>query len=406
MNLPLAGLRVLDLSRALSGPYSSMILGDLGADVTKVEAGPGGDLIRLWGPKREGVTLYYLSANRNKRSLLLDFRHPKAVALIARMAREADVVVENFRPGVMEDMGLAYDKLKLDNPRLIYASISGFGQVGPMRDFPGFDMIAQAMSGVMSVNGEVGGDPLRVGVPVGDMAAGMWLCIGILAALRQRDETGVGQRVDTSLFSTLLNMLSYHGQGYLSTGQMSARSGNTHPVIQPYGAYETADGLMVIAPGTQDMWLGLCQSLGAPQLITDPRFSDPPQRVRHREALKQELERILSADTATNWSSKLVAAGIPAAPINTVGQALDDPQVAACGLVESVSHPLLGEVRMVAKPFQLSGVDSAQTVRLHPPQPGEHNLECLRAYGIDDDDIEALMQEGVVLQEPARTVMP
>ena len=194
------GLRVLDLSRALSGPYCSMILGDLGADVTKVEAGPGGDLIRLWGPKRAGVTLYYLSANRNKRSLLLDFRNPRALKLIARLAAQADIVVENFRPGVMQDMGLAYETLQTANPRLIYASISGFGQAGPMRDFPGFDMIAQAMTGVMSVNGEAGGDPLRVGVPVGDMAAGMWLTIGILAALRQRDETGLGQRVDTSLF--------------------------------------------------------------------------------------------------------------------------------------------------------------------------------------------------------------
>ncbi|MEY4266798.1 MAG: hypothetical protein RIS90_1333 [Pseudomonadota bacterium] len=396
------GLRVLDLSRALSGPYCSMILGDLGADVTKVEAGPGGDLIRLWGPKRAGVTLYYLSANRNKRSLLLDFRNPRALKLIARLAAQADVVVENFRPGVMQDMGLAYETLRTANPRLIYASISGFGQTGPMRDFPGFDMIAQAMAGVMSVNGEAGGDPLRVGVPIGDMAAGMWLTIGILAALRQRDETGLGQRVDTSLFSTLLNMLSYHGQGFLSTGQQPQRSGNTHPVIQPYGAFQTSDGLMVIAPGTQDMWLGLCQTLGAPEMAADPRFVDPPCRLLHAQVLKQELEVLLSKDTAVRWSQRLVAAGIPAAPINTVGQALNDPQVAACGLIESVQHPLIGEVRLVAKPFQMSGTGTTQTVRLHPPQPGEHNQECLRAYGLGEYEIQALIEEGVVQKSPAQ----
>ena len=396
------GLRVLDLSRALSGPYCSMILGDLGADVTKVEAGPGGDLIRLWGPKRAGVTLYYLSANRNKRSLLLDFRNPRALKLIARLAAQADIVVENFRPGVMQDMGLAYETLQTANPRLIYASISGFGQAGPMRDFPGFDMIAQAMTGVMSVNGEAGGDPLRVGVPVGDMAAGMWLTIGILAALRQRDETGLGQRVDTSLFSTLLNMLSYHGQGYLSTGLQPQRSGNTHPVIQPYGAFQTSDGLMVIAPGTQDMWLGLCQTLGAPEMAIDPRFFDPPCRLINSQALKQELEVLLSVDTAFRWSQRLVAAGIPAAPINTVGQALNDPQVAACGLIETVHHPLIGEVRMVAKPFQMSGSGTTQTVRLYPPQPGEHNQECLRAYGLGEHEIQTLIAEGVVQTPPAQ----
>jgi crotonobetainyl-CoA:carnitine CoA-transferase CaiB-like acyl-CoA transferase len=269
-----------------------------------------------------------------------------------------------------------------------------------MRDFPGFDMIAQAMTGIMSVNGEAGGDPLRVGVPVGDMAAGMWLTIGILAALRHRDQTGLGQRVDTSLFSTLLNMLSYHGQGFLSTGLQPQRSGNTHPVIQPYGAFQTSDGLMVIAPGTQDMWLGLCQTLGAPGMAIDPRFFDPPSRLIHSQALKEELEVLLSGDTEVRWSERLVAAGIPAAPINTVGQALSDPQVEACGLIESVQHPLIGEVRMVAKPFQMSGSGTTQTVRLHPPQPGEHNQECLRAYGLGEHEIQTLIAEGVV-QTPA-----
>lgn len=399
MNLPLSGLRVLDLSRALSGPFSSMVLGDLGADVTKVEAAPAGDLIRYWGPKQNGVTLYYLVTNRNKRSLMLDFRDPAALDLIRRMAGRADILIENFRPGVTAGMGLDYPRLRELNPGLIYGSISGFGPEGPKRDYPGFDMIAQAVSGVMSVNGERGGDPLRVGVPVGDMGAGMWLVIGILSALRERDQTGLGQHIETSLLSTLMNMLSYHGQGALSLGIDSRRTGNSHPVIQPYGAYQTQDHLMVIAPGTQDMWGSLCTVLGQPQLATDPRFSGPIERVRNADALKLVMESCLAADTAENWSARMIAAGIPAAPIQTVSQALKDPQVAACGLVETIDHPDLGPIQLVGNPFTMSAHAGQSTLRLHPPQPGENNRQCLRDYGLDDSEIDAYLQSGTV-QDP------
>ena len=401
MNLPLSGLRVLDLSRALSGPFGTMVLGDLGADVTKVEPAPGGELIRLWGPKQDGVTLYYMVANRNKRSLMLDFRDPEALALLQRMAMRADIVVENFRPGVTRDMGLDYPTLHALNPRLIYGSISGFGPDGPKRDYPGFDIIAQAMSGVMSVNGERNGGPLRVGIPVGDMGAGMWLVVGILAALRQRDQTGLGQHIETSLLATLMNMLSYHGQGYLSLGIDPQRTGNTHPVIQPYGAYRTRDGSIVIAPGTQDMWSALCKTLGVPELSTDPRFAEPLDRLKHADVLQQVLEQRLADDTADNWSARMVEAGIAAAPIHTVAQALEDPQVAAAGLVESVQHPILGPIRLVANPFRMSGAGAAPTVRMAPPQPGEHNRACLRDYGIDDAEINQLLERGTIRNHPS-----
>lgn len=396
MEMPLKDVRVLDLSRALSGPFCSMVLADLGADVTKVEPAPGGDLIRMWGPKQNGVTLYYLSANRNKRSLMLDFRAPETPALLARMAEHADVVVENFRPGVMSSMGLDYAALSAVNPRLIYGSISGFGQEGPKSNYPGFDIIAQAMSGVMSVNGERDGEPLRVGVPLGDIAAGMWLSIGIIAALRQRDQTGKGQQVETSLFSTLINMLSYHGQGFLSMGLVPERTGNTHPVIQPYGAYRARDGLMVIAPGTQDMWSALCKTLGVEPLAVDSRFAEPLDRVRNASALKEEIEERLRTDTAANWTSRMNAVGIPAAPIQTVDQALQDPQVAHCGLIETVPHPMLGPIRMVANAFRMSGAGQRPTVRTHPPQPGEHSIDCLRDYGFDEVEIASLTSAGTI----------
>lgn len=399
MELPLKGVRVLDLSRALSGPYCTMVLADLGAEVTKVEPAPEGDLIRLWGPRQSGVALYYLTANRNKRSLMVDFRAARAMELLGKLADRSDVVIENFRPGVMNEMGLDYEVLCQRNPGLIYGSISGFGLGGPKSDYPGFDIIAQAVSGLMSINGERGGDPLRVGVPLADIGAGMWLVVGILAALRQRDQTGIGQRVDTSLLATLVNMLSYHAQGYLSLGIEPKRTGNEHPVIHPYGAYQAADGLMVIAPATPDMWTRLCSILGVEQLTQDERFAEPAQRQRHSAQLKTVIEERLATDTAGNWAARMIAAGIAAAPIQTVGQAMEDPQVASAGLIESIEHPLLGPIRMVANPFRMSAAPSPQTTRQAPPQPGEHSAECLRAYGFDAAQIDRLMREGVVQQD-------
>lgn len=396
MELPLQGVRVLDLSRALSGPYCTMVLADLGAEVTKVEPSPEGDLIRMWGPKQDGITLYYLAANRNKRSMLVDFRSPEAIELIARLAERSDVLIENFRPGVMREMGLDPDVLCARNPRLVYGSISGFGPDGPKSDLPGFDIIAQAVSGLMSINGEPDRDPLRVGVPIADIGAGMWLVIAVLAALRQRDRTGRGQQVQTSLLATLVNTLSYHAQGWLSAGVEGRRTGNEHAVLKPYGAYRAADSLMVIAPATAGMWVSFCRTLGLEELATDARFADPQERQKNAAQLKAIIEQRLGQDTAAHWAARMVEAGIAAAPIHSVGQALDDPQVASAGLVETVDHPVLGPIRLVANPFRLGAAAERNTIRRHPPEAGEHTVECLREYGFAAEEIDGWLRAGTI----------
>jgi crotonobetainyl-CoA:carnitine CoA-transferase CaiB-like acyl-CoA transferase len=258
MSLPLTGIKVLDLTRALAGPYASMILADLGADVIKLESAPDGDLIRSWGTKVRGESTYNLATNRNKRGVLLNYRAPLAMEAVRTMATNCDVLLENFRPGVIEKMGLGYEQVSLTNPRLIFGSISGFGRNGARSDEAGFDVTLQALSGVMSINGATDGEPLRMGVPLGDIGAGMWLALGVVAAVLQREATGRGQRVDTSLLSTLTGMLVHHAQNYLTAGVTPTRSGNIHPAISPYGVFQAKDELIVIAPAAPNMWLKFC----------------------------------------------------------------------------------------------------------------------------------------------------
>ena len=397
MPLPLENVKVLDLTRALAGPFCTMILGDMGAEVIKVEPAPMGEMIRGWAPFDRGIGVYYLSVNRNKKSLAVDFRNPQAMALLRRLAEQADVLVENFKPGSTVEMGLDYDSLKPVNPKLIYASITGFGSEGPYGHWPGYDQIAQGMSGMMNISGFADGDPTRLGVPLGDLVAGMWGAIGVLAAVAQRHVTGQGQRVDTNLLGGLIGLLCVQGQRHLSLGEVPGRIGNDHPVIYPYGAFQAADGLLNVAAATEAQWRKLCAIVGAPELADDPEFADNTLRSQHRTRLKRELDRLLAARGATDWSHELMEAGIPAGPVYTLDQMFADPHVLATGMTEQIDHPVLGMIRLLAGPVKLDAHEG-RTVRSHPPLLGEHSRAVLESFGLPPDEINALIASGAVME--------
>lgn len=395
-NLPLAGVSVLDLSRALAGPYCAMILGDLGADVVKVEPTPSGEMIRSWGPFDRGISVYYLSVNRNKRSLALDFRAPDSIGLLRDMAQKADVVIENFKPGTMEGMGLGYDELRVGNPRLIYANVTGFGRDGPYGEWPGVDQIAQGMSGFMSITGTADSGPMRVGLPIGDVCAGMWIAIGIQAALLQRQSTGEGQRVETSLLAGLVGMLNVQGQRYLSLGDTPKRAGNDHPVICPYGTFLAKDGLFNMAAVTDDMWAKLCRLTGFGELVGHPDFKDNSQRMKNRDALKERLNAVFGNRTRLEWTKDLVALGLPAGPVYDMPDVFADAQVQHAGMVETIEHPVLGPLKQLSNPLRLDSI-GPQTVRMPPPRLGEHSEQVLADYHIDAARIARLKQSKTIL---------
>jgi crotonobetainyl-CoA:carnitine CoA-transferase CaiB-like acyl-CoA transferase len=397
MKLPLSGIKVLDLTRALSGPFCSMILADLGAEVIKVEPTPNGDMIRQWGPFDQDISVYYLSANRNKKGIGVDFRQAEGLALIKELALKSDIVVENFKVGTMEAMGLGYEELRVVRPELIYGSISGFGSTGPARDWPGFDQIAQGYSGFMSLTGTPESGPTRVGTAIGDLTAGMWVAMGVLAAYIERQRSGLGQHVETSLLASLLGLLSVQGQRYLSVGDIPQPCGNVHPVIAPYGTFDTADGPLNLAPATQDMWVRLCEVLELPWLTTDPRFKTNAERMQNRLALKELLEISLGKKTRMEWTPLMIKAGIPAGPINTLEDVFVDEQVIACNLVETVEHPLLGMLKQVALPIKMPATAQG-SVRSAPPLFGQHTEEVLAAYGLTSEAIRELIIKKVVYQ--------
>ena len=393
--LPLSGVRVLDLSRALAGPFCAMILGDLGADVVKVEPTPAGEMIRSWGPFDRGISVYYLSVNRNKRSLALNFRDPKGLELIRDLARTADVLIENFKPGAMEEMGLSCESLIAANPRLVYANVTGFGREGPYGEWPGVDQIAQGMSGFMSITGTQDSGPIRVGLPVGDVCGGMWAAIGVQAALMQRHTTGRGQRVETSLLAGLVGMLNVQGQRYLSLGDAPKRIGNDHPVICPYGTFQAKDGPFNMAALTDDMWAKLCRLVGEETLIAHADFKDNTRRMKHRDEVKRRLNAVFGAKTRLEWTKELVALGLPAGPVYDMADVFADEQVKNAGLVETIEHPTLGPLKQLSNPLRLDSIGK-RTVRTPPPRLGEHSLEVLADYGIDKDRIAELHKSKVI----------
>ena len=395
-SLPLSGIKVLDLTRALAGPFCTMILGDLGADIIKVEP-INGDMIRQWGPFDRKTSAYYLSGNRNKRGIALDFRHSETPAILLEMVKQCDVVVENFKPGTMELLGLGHEKLSALFPKLIFVSVTGFGRDGPAGGQPGFDQIAQGYSGLMSVTGSQESGPTRVGVAIGDQTSGMWAAIGTLAALLHRTTSGLGQRVDTSLLASLVGLLSVQGQRYLSLGEVPGLAGNTHPVIAPYGVFQTSDGPLNIAPATSEMWLKLCAALDLASLTTDPKFISNELRIQHRHELKDLLEQKLTQQPRSHWTKLLLDLGIPAGPINNMADVFSDPQVKHLGLVEQVQHSTLGLIKQVGNPIRMDNLQG-ESIRRPPPVLGEHTNEILMEMGWSASSVEELLNRGVVVQ--------
>jgi formyl-CoA transferase/CoA:oxalate CoA-transferase len=392
---PLAGLRVLDLSRILSGPFATMIFADLGAEVVKLENPRTGDDTREWAPPFQGTeSAYFLAVNRNKRGIAVDLKTDQGRAIARRLATESDVLVENFRPGTASRLGLGYDELSALNPRIIYASISGFGQTGPYRSEPGYDAIAQALGGLMSVTGESDGEPVRVGNSAADLGAGMWAAIGILAALHARTATGHGEWIDISLLDGQIAWLTYLAGGYFASGEVPRRYGSAHPTIVPYQALRTADGHLMVAVGNDTLWQRFAPLLGLDALVADPRFATNPERVVNRAALIPLIEAALATRSSAEWAELLAGAGIPAGAINDVSAALEHPQVKARDMVLSAEHPSAGTVRMVGSPIKLTGHVTA--AHRAPPTLGQHTDEVLGELGYSPSELRTLRQKGVV----------
>ena len=370
MEAVLSDVVVIDLSRVLAGPHCTMILGDLGATVIKVEQPGKGDDTRHFGPPYiAGESAYYLGLNRNKQSILLDFSTPEGKERLLNLLSTATVLVENFRPGALERQGLGYEALRAINPGLIYCSISGYGQTGPYALRPGYDFVAQAESGLMSVTGEIDGDPQRVGSPVGDVSAGVYACIAILAALRVRDRTGKGQHIDISLLETTMSLLSNVASNHLISGEDAPRLGNGHPNIVPYQAFRTRDGYVVVSCGNDRLYQELCQLLGREDLAKDPSFATNPQRVRNREQLVPALQEEFLHRSTEEWLPELRAAGIPCGPINTVSQIFHDPHIQARDFVWECEHPTAGRIKLSGSPIHLS--ETPTRLYKAPPLLGE-----------------------------------
>ena len=384
---PLAGVRVLDLTRYLAGPYCTMLLGDMGADVVKLEPPRGG---RDFGGGPAQANYFFLSVNRSKRSVTLDLRQPAGRDAFRRLAAQADVVVENFRPSVMANLGLGADALRAANPRLIYCNVSGFGADGPYAERPGFDQIAQGMSGLMSVTGTE--QPTRVGIAIGDVLAGIFAAHGIGLALYHRERSGEGQVVNTSLLEALVGVLSWSAGIYFASGTPPPLAGNHHPLSAPYGVFRARDRAFNIACGNTRQWEALCRALGADGLLSDPRFATPMARVGERAALTAALEERLAARDAADWVERLNAAGVPSGPINDMAEVFADPQVRAREMLVELPHPALGTLRTTGIPIKLSASPGA--ISQLPPELGADTEAVLREYGFSADEIAALRDAG------------
>lgn len=391
----LQGIRVLDLSRVLAGPYCTMLLSDYGAEVIKVELPGVGDDTRAWGPPwAGGESAYYLAINRNKRSLTLNLKHPKGLEICRRLAERSDILIENFEVGGAQKLGLDYDTLRLLKPSLIYCSITGYGQTGPYREFPGYDFIIQAEGGLMSINGPAEGEPYKVGVAIVDITAGLFASNAILAALHYRQLSGEGQYIDVSLLDTQVGWLANVAENYLVSGIPPKRYGNAHPNIVPYQTFQASDAYLAVGIGNDAQFYKFCQRAGIPELTGDERFQTNASRVENREALLEILEPLFRIQTRQVWVEALQSAKIPVAPINTVSEALSHPQVAARGMLQTVDHPTAGEIRLVGPVAKLSGTPAQ--IENPPPILGQHTAEILAELGHLPEEIASLKTEGVI----------
>ncbi len=392
----LADIRVLDLSRILAGPYATMMLADLGAEVIKIEQPQVGDGTRAWGPPWVGpFSAYYLSINRNKRSVTVNLKTEEGRAIIKQLAARSDILVENFKVGTMRRLGLDYDTLSALNPGLIYCSISGYGQTGPYKDRPGYDFMIQAHGGIMSITGPVEGPPTKVGVAIVDVTAGLYAVGAILAALHHRERTGQGQYIDVALLDAQVGWLVNVAQNYFATGEKPKRYGNAHPNIVPYETFETADGFLALAVGADSQFQRLCQVIERPDLWEDERFRTNAGRVTHRHILIPELQKVFRTRTTQAWMDALLAAKIPASPINDIPAVFADPQVQHRRMAQTVHHPQVGDITLLGPVPKLSATPA--TIRTPPPALGEHTDAVLQELlGLDEGTLARLHEQGVI----------
>ncbi len=392
---PLDDLFVVDLSRILSGPVCTMLLADMGAEVIKVEPPPSGDDSRQWGPPFFGrISTYFLSVNRGKKSLGLNLKTDEGRLILWKLIERADVLIENFRPGVLEKLGFGYEAVAKVNQRLVYCSISGFGHTGPYRDRPGYDVIAQGESGIMDITGYPDGPPAKLGASLADVVAGLYAFNGILLALLARHKTAKGQHVDISLLDGMVSTLTYQALIYLSTGRSPQRLGTRHPSIVPYECFKAQDGFVNIAVTNQKQWENFCRVLGFAELATDPRFDTMKARLAHYGELRPLIDRVISKMTRAETIARMSEVGIPAGPINTVGEILEDPHIHAREMVVELTHPEYGPFKALGIPIKLS--DTPAAVDKAPPRFGEHNREVLSKLGYTADDIHKLAEAGVI----------
>ncbi|MBI2555553.1 MAG: CoA transferase [Candidatus Rokubacteria bacterium] len=395
MTEPLAGIVVADLTLNVAGPFCTQILGDMGADVIKLERPGKGDDARAWAPPFWGTeSATFMSLNRNKRSLALDLKAPDGRAIARRLIEKATVFVQSLAAGVVEALGLGWDDVHALNPRLIYCSVTAFGARGPLSALPGYDALMQAYGGLLSVNGHPGQPPARIGASIVDMGTGMWAALGILGALKERDRTGLGSHVTTSLFDTALMWSSYHLMNYFASGEAPQPQGSGTQMIVPYEAFPTADGYVMLAAGSDGLFAGMCEALGIPATATDPRFVDNPARVRNRKALYDLIAGVTQKDKTSHWVERLRAAGVPCAPILSVDQVAAEPQTEASGMLLRAPHPRVPDYRSVALPLEWAG--RRHGVTRVPPLLGEHTAEILGRLGYSGADIERLAAGRVV----------
>ena len=392
----LEGIRVLDLTRALAGPFCTLMLGDNGADVIKIEIPGTGDDTRHWGPPFiQEESAYFLSINRNKRSLTLNLRDPQAKEVFLKLARDADVVVENFTPGVMERFGLGYDDVKAANPNIIYCSISGFGQGGPYSGRSAYDQIMQGMGGLMSITGEPDGEPQKVGIAVTDIGAGMWSAFAIMAAIHHRHEHGEGQYIDVSMLDAQVAWLTYQAATYFANGEPPKRLGAAHPTLVPYQAFPCQDGkLLNLAVGSERIWERFCEAIEREDLKDNPDFATNADRVRNRGALVPILQEVFNKRPVLEWVDSLNAASVPAGPINDLADVFSDPQVLSREMYQEIPHPTLGTIKQTGLPIKFSRTPGG--LDRHPPLLGEHNSEILGELGFSEEEIAAMLEKSVI----------
>ncbi|MHB8077395.1 MAG: CaiB/BaiF CoA transferase family protein [Desulfosporosinus fructosivorans] len=392
---PLQGIKVLELSRTLAGPFASMLLADMGADVLKVEQPGIGDETRGYTPPEiAGESTYYLSLNRNKRGMTLNLKTDAGKEIVRRLVAESDILIENFRNGTMEKLGLGYNELKEINPRLVYCAVSGFGRTGLMKDEPAYDLVLQGFGGLMSVTGEAGSPPVKVGYSIVDLTTGLYASLGVMMALWVREKTGKGQYVEASLLESIVSLQTYLAQGVMATGIAPKRMGSAHPNIVPYQAFETKDGYVIIAIPNDWLWKKMCDALGLNELKDNPKFSVNADRVKYRTELIGLMTVYSKSKTTKEITDKLRAAGVPGGPINDISQVLAEPQIKEREMIVEVEHPTIGMLKMLGIPIKLS--ETPGSVRIAPPLLGQHTSEVLDHLGYSAEDIVHLKEKGVI----------